>query len=506
MLAPLYGTSLALLTDLYQLTMAYGYYKHGMADREAVFTLYFRNNPFGNPYTIAAGLEQAVDYLRRFRFTPDDLSYLATLTGNDGRLLFDHKFLSYLGQMELSVDVDAVAEGTVVFPNQPLLRVRGSLLQAQLLETALLNIINFQSLIATKASRVVRAAQGDTVLEFGLRRAQGVDGGMSASRAAYIGGCHATSNVLAGKLLGIPVRGTHAHSWVMCFDSEPDAFMHYAQAMPNNCTFLVDTYDTLGGVQNAIAVGKWLAERGHRLAAIRLDSGDLAALSTAARQLLDEAGFVHTRIVASNDLDEHSIAQLKAANAPIAVWGVGTKLVTAFDQPALGGVYKLSAIQDHHGQWQPRIKHSQTPAKASTPGLLQVRRYHQRGQWIADMLFDELQSPFAQPNTTIVAHQDTQQHHTINDQQLPYTHLLQPIFRGGIAVYNLPALSDIRQYAAQQMQQIHATKGYVWGWEKSLYDRRQAMLQGGFLYQHAPITQLIKGTNIRQHMIDKKQD
>ena len=286
--------SSALLTDLYQLTMAGAYWKLGRAEDEAVFHLSFRRHPFGGEYTIAAGLSAAIDYLEGLQFEPDDLEYLSTLTGNDEKPLFDREFLSALADFRFCCDVDAIPEGTVVFPHEPLLRVRGPLLQGQLVETALLNSINFQTLIATKAARVCEAAAGDTVIEFGLRRAQGVDGGLSASRAAFIGGCAGTSNVLAGKLYGIPVLGTHAHSWVMCFDDELEAFEAYAAAMPNNCVFLVDTYDTLRGVERAIDVGRRLRRQGQSLVGVRLDSGDLASLSRQAREKLDAAGFEET--------------------------------------------------------------------------------------------------------------------------------------------------------------------------------------------------------------------
>ena len=254
-LSNLYGQSLSLLTDLYQLTMAYGYWKQGKADQQSVFHLFFRKNPFKGGYTVAAGLNLAIQYLESFSFEQDDVDYLATITGNDGKPLFDPEFLRYLGDLSLTIDVDAMPEGTVAFPHQPILRVRGPILQAQLLETALLNIINFQTLIATKSARICHSAGSQPVLEFGLRRAQGIDGSLSASRAAYIGGCAATSNVLAGKLFGVPVKGTHAHSWIMSFDDELEAFENYAHAMPNNCVFLVDTYDTLEGVKKAISVG-----------------------------------------------------------------------------------------------------------------------------------------------------------------------------------------------------------------------------------------------------------
>src|SRR5262245_13782 len=293
----------ALLTDLYQLTMAYGYWKSGRAEREAVFHLFFRNAPFQCGYTLTAGLAPAIEFLQAFQFAQDDLAFLGTLRGNDDQPLFDRGFLDHLGTLRFACDVDAIPEGTAVFPQEPLLRIQGPILQCQLLETALLNLINFQSLIATKAARVCWAARGEQVLEFGLRRAQGVDGALAASRAAHIGGCAATSNVLAGQLFGIPVRGTHAHSWVMSFEAEEEAFRAYAEAMPNNAVFLVDTYDTLKGVEHAIAMGHWLRERGHELAGVRLDSGDLAWLSIEARRMLDAAGFPNAGIVATNDLD-----------------------------------------------------------------------------------------------------------------------------------------------------------------------------------------------------------
>ena len=364
--------SAALLTDLYQLTMAYGYWRSGKAGDEAAFHLLFRENPFGGGYTIAAGLETAIRYLDHLRFDQSGLDYVRSLA------LFDDEFIDLLRQFEFGCDVDAIPEGTVVFPNEPLVRVRGPIMQAQLVESALLNIINFQSLIATKAARVVQAAQGDVVLEFGLRRAQGMDGANSASRAAYIGGCHATSNVMAAALHGIPARGTHAHSWVMAFPSELEAFETWAEVMPNNAVLLVDTYDTLGGVRHAIAVARNMRAQGRELQGIRLDSGDLAHLSIEARRMLDDAGFPKVRITASNELDEHVIAGLKEQGARIDVWGVGTRLITAYDQPALGGVYKLTAIRPQGGAWRHKIKLSEQEAKISTPGVLQVRRFENR--------------------------------------------------------------------------------------------------------------------------------
>ncbi len=318
---PLYHQSLALLTDLYQLTMAQGYWKTGLDTHEAVFDLYFRKQPFQGGFSIACGLGYVCDIIEGFRFTDDDIAYLARLKGNDGQPMFEQAFLDVLAATTFSCDIDAVPEGTAVFPQEPMVRVQGPIMQCQILETALLNSLNCQTLIATKAARVCLAADREPVLEFGLRRAHGIDGALAVSRAAHIGGCSATSNVLAGKLFDIPVRGTHAHSWVMSFDDELTAFKAYAKAMPNNCVLLVDTFDSIQGVHNAVEVGRWLRTQGHDLAGIRLDSGDLAYLSIEARRILDDAGFVDAQIVASNDLDEHIIASLKQQHAAIGVWG-----------------------------------------------------------------------------------------------------------------------------------------------------------------------------------------
>src|SRR5882762_6956143 len=383
----------ALLTDLYQLTMAYGYWKTGKAEQEAVFHLLFRKQPFQGGFTLCCGLADSIRYLRGFKFEKSDLEYLGQLKGNDGKRLFEPAFLKYLGSLKLRLDVDAIPEGTVVFPQEPLVRVRGSILEAQLVETALLNLLNFQSLIATKAARVCFAAEGDPVVEFGLRRAQGIDGALTASRAAYIGGWAGTSNVLAGKVFDNPVNGTHAHSWVMSFESELDSFNAYANALPNNCIFLVDTYNSLEGVRHAIEVGKRLRKRGHKLDGIRLDSGDLAYLSIEARKMLNAAGFKDAVIVGSNDLNEHLIASLKQQGAAINVWGVGTMLVTAYDQPALGGVYKLSALRQPDGAWQHKLKLSEHAAKVTNPGVLQVRRFSQGNKFAGDAIYDETRPP-----------------------------------------------------------------------------------------------------------------
>ncbi len=452
-LSTLYQPPLALLTDLYQLTMAYGYWKLGRAQREAVFHLFFRSLPFAGGYAVAAGLRPAIEFVQDFRFDKSDIEFLRTLTGNDDKPLFESGFLQYLTDLRLNCEIDAVPEGTIVFGQEPLLRVRGPILQCQLLETALLNIINFQTLIATKAARICTATQGEPVVEFGLRRAQGIDGSLSASRAAYIGGCAATSNVLAGKLYGIPVRGTHAHSWVMSFDTEQEAFEQYAEVMPNNCIFLVDTYDTLDGVRHAIEVGKRLRARGHEMVGIRLDSGDLAHLSIEARKLLDAAGFPSATIVATNDLDEHIIESLKQQDAKIAVWGVGTRLVTAYDQPALGGVYKLGALKDDHGNWQPKIKLSEQIAKTTIPGILQVCRFEAAEGFVADMIYDETTG--IDSSHTIVDVKDGMRHKRIAQDTKSYN-LLQPVMRDGQAIKEAEDLAISRQRATDQIAKLHS--------------------------------------------------
>src|SRR5690606_14487100 len=375
----LYQGSLSLLTDFYQLTMAYAYWKSGKAEQEAVFNLFFRKNPFQSGFTIAAGLEYVIDYCQNFSFKEEDLVFIRGLKNTDGSAMFEEDFIHYLERLSFTCDIDAVEEGEVVFPHMPLLRVKGPLIQCQLLETPLLNLVNFQTLVATKAARITLAAKGDPVMEFGLRRAQGIDGAIAATRASYIGGCVSTSNVMAGKLFDIPVSGTHAHSWIMSFDSELEAFQAYADAFPDNCIFLVDTYDTINGVKNAIEVGKKLREKGKELKGIRIDSGDLAYFSNVARKMLDEEGFTQAKIVASNDLDEHILTSLKLQEASIDIWGVGTKWVTAYDQPALGAVYKLSAMKDEDGNWEPKIKVSQQSIKINVPGLHNVRRFTANG-------------------------------------------------------------------------------------------------------------------------------
>ncbi|MEH0155384.1 nicotinate phosphoribosyltransferase [Limibacter armeniacum] len=479
----LYGTSLSLLTDLYQFTMAYGYWKTGHLNKEGVFHAYFRKHPFKGGFTVACGLDYLIDFLQNLKFSADEVAYLASLNGSDGKPLFEEGFIDYLRDFKFSCDIEAVAEGTVVFPNEPLVRVKGPILECMLIETPILNIINFQSLIATKAARLRLSAKDDQLLEFGLRRAQGIDGSLAASRASYIGGCDATSNVLAGKLFGIPVKGTHAHSWVMSFDSELSAFETYAEAMPNNCVFLVDTYDTIQGVAHAIEVGKKLKAQGHELNGIRLDSGDLAYLSIQAREMLDHAGFESTAIVASNDLDEYLIANLKnEQNAQINIWGVGTKLAASFDQPALGGVYKIGAVKENKdSHWKYKIKLSEQLIKVSNPGIQQVRRYYYPdGQCMADMIFDEIEE--LPTKIKVIDPSDSFRNKRIPDYT-EYEDLLQPIFKKGDLVYKRPEIKEIKERVAQQMSLFHSgikrfsnPHIYPVGLEESLYDKKSALI------------------------------
>jgi nicotinate phosphoribosyltransferase len=470
-----------LQTDLYQLTMAAAYFQSGKADQESVFHLFFRRLPFQGGYAIAAGLGPALAWLCDFRFSSSEIDYLATLRTKNDHPMFQETFLDHLANLRLNLEIDAIPEGTPVFGHQPLLRVQGPILHAQLVETALLNIINFQTLIATKAARVCHAAAGSPVLEFGYRRAQGSDGGLSASRAAWIGGCDATSNVLAGKIHGIPVRGTHAHSWVMSFDKEQEAFDRYADAMPDNSTLLVDTYDTLNGVRKAIDTAHRLRARGHKLSGIRLDSGDLAYLSIEARKLLDYAGFPDVAIVASNDLDEHLIESLRHQGARIDVWGVGTNLVTAADQPALGGVYKLAALRQPDGSWQPRVKLSEQRAKSSIPGRLQVRRYLHDGQFIADAIHD-IDHPLPTENITVVDPDEPLRQKSI-PAAAEFIDLLQPVMKHGTLLQEIESPQTARTRCRESLTKLHPSilrltnpHRYPAGLESTLHHRREEMI------------------------------
>jgi nicotinate phosphoribosyltransferase len=460
--------------------MACGYWNSGMSDYEAAFHVTFRENPFGGEFTVACGLATAIDFLRTFHFDETEIDYLASQRGNDGEPLFSRGFLDYLRGLRLTCDIDAIPEGTLVFPNEPLIRVRGPIVQCQLLETALLNILNFESLIVTKAARVCLAAENDPVIEFGLRRAQGVDGGLTAARAACIGGCAGTSNLQAGQRFGIPVSGTQAHSWVMFFENESEAFQAYAKAMPNNCVFLVDTYNSLDGVRHAIDAARRLRQNGHEMIGVRLDSGDRVALSIATRRMLDKAGFTNAKIVCSGDLDEHVITDMKRHGAKIDMWGVGTKLTTGQPDAALGGIYKLGAVRRPGGQWQYRIKLSDEKAKASCPGLLQVRRFHDSdGRFVADSIY-EIDHRVSKP-CVIVDLQTEQQ--TEIPANMEYTNLLGAIFRKGELFYQVPDLAASREHTRQQlsrlapeMTKLDNPRAYPVGLEKSLYQLRSALI------------------------------
>lgn len=432
-----------MMTDLYQLTMMYGYFKHGMAGNEGVFDVFFR--PKSNiTYAIAAGLQSVIDYINNLHFGPEDLAYLRSLD------LFDEPFLAYLGELRFTGEIYAVPEGTVVFPYEPLVRVRAPILQAQLIETALLTFVNHQTLIATKASRVCYAAEGGAVLEFGLRRAQGADAGIYGARAAVIGGCSSTSNVLAGEMFGIGVSGTHAHSWVMSFPDELSAFRAYADTFPTACLLLVDTYDTLrSGVPNAITVFRELRERGYEPMGIRLDSGDLAYLSKRARVMLDEAGFPQAKICASSDLDENVIRDLKMQGCRIDTWGVGTRLITSEDNPALGGVYKMAAeVVD--GRMVPKIKLSDNPAKVTNPGYKKLfRLYGPDGMAIADLI--ALEEETLDETKPLRIFDPEHSYKNMLVEHFTARELLVPVFREGRQVYTSPSVAEIRAYARREL-------------------------------------------------------
>ncbi|MEX0961377.1 MAG: nicotinate phosphoribosyltransferase [Simkaniaceae bacterium] len=473
----LYGNSLALLTDVYQLTMAQGYWKSRIADRHAVYHLFFRKKPFGGSYAIAAGIETFTQFVENFRYSESDLSYLESIEDSEGRPLFEKGFLDYLKNFKFSVDIDAVEEGTPVFPYEPLIRVQGPIIEAQLLETPLLNIVNFQTLIATKASRICQAAENDEVVEFGVRRAQGIDGAISAGRAAYIGGVEATSTVLVGKLFGVPLRGTQAHSWIMAFDNESQSFDEYAKIYPTHSFFLIDTYDSIQGAKRAIEVAKRQTDPNFSLKGLRLDSGDLAYLSIEIRKMLDEAGFEKTKIVASNELDEYLIRDLKQQGAKIDVWGVGTNLITAKDQPALDGVYKLSAIENEQGELTYKLKISEQLVKVTDPGILQVRRFECPNQgYLFDMIYDEKAN--IPKNPTLVAPLDPTSRYEVKEESA-FKDLLIPLFRKGECVIAFPKLSEVREKAALELNKFPPRvkrflnpQPYFVGLEKKLYEKK----------------------------------
>ncbi len=435
--------NLTMMTDLYQLTMMYGYFKHGMTQNEAVFDLFFRERE-NSAYAMMAGTESVVEYINNLHFTEDDIAYLRSLN------LFDKAFLSMLLELRFTGEIYAMKEGTVVFPYEPLLRVKAPIMQAQLVETALLNLVNHQTLIATKASRVAYAAQGDEVMEFGLRRAQGPDAGIYGARAAVIGGCSGTSNVFTGQMYNVALKGTHAHSWVMSFPSELDAFRAYAETFPAACTLLVDTYDTLrSGVPNAITVFNELKAKGYKPVGIRLDSGDLAYLSKRARAMLDEAGHSDVKILASGDLDETVIRDLKAQGAKIDIWAVGTKLITSLDCPALGGVYKMAAeIVD--GKLIPKIKLSENVVKMTNPGYKKVLRlYTKCGMALADLI--ALEGEEIDATKPLRIYHPEQSYKTKVLRDFTVREMLVPIFIDGKQVYELPSIEEIRAYAQKEL-------------------------------------------------------
>lgn len=482
-MSSLYSQSLALMTDLYEINMAYGYWKSQMENHEAVFHLFFRRQPFQGGFTIAAGLEHVIDYLQKWKFDRSDLDFLASLKTENHQPIFEENFLKYLQNIQFQCDVDAVQEGDVVFPFEPLIRVTGPIIQAQLLESPLLTLTNFSSLIATKAARICLAAGDDPVLEFGLRRAQGIDGAMTATRSSFIGGCQATSNTLAGKIYNIPVRGTHAHSWVLAFDSELEAFKVYAEALPHQVVFLVDTYDTLQGVKHAITVAKWLKSQGKTFLGIRLDSGDMHYLSVESRKLLDAAGFLEAKIFASNELNEWLIADLKRQGAKIAVWGVGTHLVTAFDHPALDGVYKLSAFRKNKkAAWNYKLKLSEKMSKVSDPGILQVRRFYSPQQGtIADAIFD-LNKGIPQ-ESRIVDPLDVSRSRSLSNR-MEWRDLLVPIFREGSCCYQKPTLNAIQAFCKKELsffdkgiKRFYNPHNYPVGLEESLYQLKWELIE-----------------------------
>lgn len=442
-----------LLTDFYELTMMQGYLKSGKHQERVIFDMFYRKNPCGNGFAICCGLEQVVEYIRNLNFSEEDIDYLRSLG------TFDEDFIEYLRGFHFTGDIYAIPEGTVVFPKEPLIKVIAPVIEAQLVETAILNLVNHQSLIATKAYRVVHAAQGDGVMEFGLRRAQGPDAGIYGARAAVIAGCIGTSNVYAGQKFRVPVLGTHAHSWIMSFPTELEAFKAYARLYPNNCILLVDTYDTLkSGVKNAILCYDAMKEEGIPLKrfGIRLDSGDLAYLSKKARKMLDEAGYPDAIISASNDLDENLIESLKAQGACITSWGVGTNLITSESQPSFGGVYKLAATYSDEGQWVPKIKLSENSEKITNPGNKQIYRIIEKdsGKVFADYIALEEERFSEAEDLVLFDPIDTWKKSTLKGGSYEMRPLLVPIFLGGKLVYNCPSVEEIKAHCKREQESL----------------------------------------------------
>lgn len=474
--------NLTLLTDLYELTMMQGYFRNKDQNETVIFDAFFRNNPMGSGYSISAGLAQVIDLIKNLHFSEEDIAYLASLN------LFDKEFLEYLRDFKFTGDIYAIPEGSIMFPREPMVKVIAPIMQAQLIETAILNIVNHQSLIATKASRVCFAARGDGIMEFGLRRAQGPDAGIYGARAAVIGGCIGTSNVLAGQLFDIPVKGTHAHSWIMSFPDEYTAFKAYSEIYPNACLLLVDTYDTLkSGIPNAIRVFTEMRDAGIELKnyGIRLDSGDLAYLSKKARKMLDAAGFPDAIISASNDLDEYLIDSLKVQGSTITSWGVGTHLITAKDCPSFGGVYKLAAIKGPDGQFIPKIKLSENSEKVTNPGNKTIYRIYEKdsGKVKADLIclvdekFDENE------NLSLFDPLEPWKKTKLKGGTYTMREMMVPVFINGECVYESPKVMDIREYCKQELETlwpetrrlVNPHKVYV-DLSKKLYDIKIELL------------------------------
>lgn len=445
--------NLTLLTDLYELTMMQGYFE-SQSTEVVIFDAFYRKNPSGNGYAIAAGLDQIIDYIKKLHFSEEDISYLARLG------IFNDDFLSYLKEFHFEGSIFAVPEGSVVFPHEPLVKVIAPIMQAQLVETAILTILNHQSLIATKAARVVRAARGDGIMEFGLRRAQGPDAGVYGARAAMIAGCIGTSNVLAGQLFDVPVKGTHAHSWIMSFPDEYTAFKKYAELYPGACTLLVDTYDTLrSGVPNAIRVFTEMKESGIELKnyGIRLDSGDLAYMSKKARRMLDAAGFTDAVISASSDLDEYLIDSLKTQGAAITSWGVGTNMITSKDCPAFGGVYKLAAVFDPDSKaFIPKIKLSENTEKITNPGNKKILRIYDKetGKIRADLICLEDETFDATKDMIIFDPLETWKKTKIKAGTYTLREMMVPVFLDGVCCYTSPSVMEIRDYCTREKETL----------------------------------------------------
>ena len=478
--------NLTLLTDLYELTMMQGYFENEDVNQTVIFDMFYRSNPEGNGYAICAGLEQVIDYIKNLHFTEDEIDYLKSLG------IFKPAFLAYLRDFRFTGDIYAIPEGTVIFPREPLVKVIAPIMQAQLVETAILNIINHQSLIATKTARIVRAAQGDGVMEFGCRRAQGPDAAIYGARAAIIAGCVGTSNVLCGQMFNVPVSGTHAHSWIMSFQDELSAFRAYAKLYPDACILLIDTYDTLdSGLPHAIQVFKELREQGikPKRYGIRMDSGDLAYLSKKVKAALDAEGFTDAIISASNDLDEGLIGSLKAQGATINSWGVGTNLITSKDCPAFGGVYKLAAIwNETDRQFVPKIKISENAEKITNPGDKKIYRiYDLEGMIVADLIALADEEFSSEDPLLLFDPIETWKKTLLPGGSYTMRELLIPVFRNGECVYESPTVMEIQKRCREELNTL---------WEES---KR-------FEYPHQTYVDLSRKLwNLKNNLLDRYQ-